>query len=74
MKRYRIYVAVGIFLLPILARGLWFYRGWYRSPSMLDAPDYTSFNMPIPPTNSEQSPEEEIEPAVEAFVKVWFTV
>ncbi len=63
MKRYRIYFAVGIFLLPILARGLWFYRGWYRSPSTLEAPDYTSFSMPIPPTNSEQSPEEEIEPA-----------
>ncbi len=62
MKRYRIYVAVGIFLLPILARGLWFYRGWYRAPSTLSAPDYTSFRMPIPPTNSGQSPEEEIEP------------
>ncbi len=62
MKRYRIYVAVGIFLLPILARGLWFYRGWYLAPSTLSAPDYTSFRMPLPPTNSEQSPEEDVEP------------
>jgi len=57
MKRNLIYAAVGLFLLPILVRGLWFYRGWYRAPSTLSAPDYESFRMPIPPTNSESESE-----------------
>ncbi len=62
MKRKYIYIAVGIFLLPILVRGLWFYRGWYRAPSTLSAPDYESFRMPIPPTNSEPKSEEITDP------------
>ncbi len=62
MKRTYIYAAAGIFLLPILVRGLWFYRGWYRAPSTLSAPDYASFQMPVPPTNSEPQSAEAVDP------------
>jgi hypothetical protein len=62
MKRRYIFAAVGIFLIPILLRGLWFYRGWYRAPSTLSTPDYESFRLPIPPTNSEPRSEEAVDP------------
>lgn len=52
MKPIRIVVAVVAFLLPLLARGIWFYRGIYTRPEPVTIPDYAGIAYPQPPLSS----------------------
>ena len=45
MKRQTIYIALAALILPILLRGLWFYRGFASRPEIA-TPDYASFERP----------------------------
>jgi len=49
--RNRILIAIGLFLLPILVRSLYFYQGFY-SNSKIQQPDYAQYTVPVPPTPS----------------------
>ncbi len=59
MKRYRIWIAVGLLLLPLIARTLWYYRGLY-TPGPVETPDYSAVGMPTPPLST---PEKIVAPA-----------
>lgn len=48
MKRSHLLIALICLLLPILARGLWFYQGLYVRIPPAQAPDYGSFTIPQP--------------------------
>jgi len=50
MKRSSIFTALLILLLPIFARGLWFYRGVPQQAEVA-TPDFESFAAPEPPIN-----------------------
>lgn len=50
MKRTRLILALVLLLTPVLARGLWFYRGIYTRPEPVKTPDYASFTVPLPQT------------------------
>jgi hypothetical protein len=47
MKRTHILIALGAFVLPILLRGLWFYRGFYR-PQEVEIPEFEGLQVPTP--------------------------
>ena len=46
MKRQTIYIALAALILPILLRGLWFYRGLPAQRPEIATPDYASFERP----------------------------
>jgi len=48
MKKEMLWIALGALLLPILARGLWFYHGVSARPKIA-TPDYASLTIPQPP-------------------------
>ncbi|HEY43071.1 MAG TPA: DUF4350 domain-containing protein [Anaerolineae bacterium] len=49
MKRLPILLAIGAFLLPVVIRGLWFYRGFYKPTHSITAPEYTELFLPTSP-------------------------
>ncbi len=48
MKKEMLWIALAALLLPILARGLWFYQGVSHRPT-IETPDYASLTIPQPP-------------------------
>jgi hypothetical protein len=54
MKRYRIPIAIALFVLPVLVRGLWFYQGAYWRTEPPATPDYASYSIPQPPLSTAQ--------------------
>lgn len=48
MKTRRILLAVGVFLIPVLARTLWFYHGVFNPSEPVSAPDFSEISMPQP--------------------------
>ena len=59
MKKNFYYIALAALLLPLLARGLWFYRGFPVRPSIA-TPDYMSLSAPEAPENSSDGGESEV--------------
>lgn len=57
MKKQWIYIALAALLLPILIRGLWFYRGTANRPEIA-TPDFASFSAPQAPVNVSETDEE----------------
>lgn len=57
MKKQLIYIALAALLLPILIRGLWFYRGMANRPEIA-TPDFASFSAPQAPVNVSEVDEE----------------
>lgn len=57
MKKQWIYIAITALLLPILVRGLWFYRGFANRPEIA-TPDFASFSAPQAPVNAVETDEE----------------
>lgn len=55
MKRFRLWIALGLLILPLATRGLWFYRGVYRREAPVLTPDYASLTMPVPPLATAQA-------------------
>jgi len=51
-KLTSILLIAALFLLPILARGLWFYRGIYLPKEKVQIPDFASFTIPEPPVST----------------------
>jgi hypothetical protein len=51
MTRNRILAAIVLLIVPILARGLFYYRGTVP-PRKIESPKYESYTVPIPPTAS----------------------
>ena len=54
MKRLRVWIALGLLMLPIVARTAWFYRGVYQRQTPVPTPDYASLTMPVPPLATAQ--------------------
>jgi hypothetical protein len=55
MKRYYMPLAVVLFIAPIAARLLWFYRGIYRPAEAPTIPSYTDIAAPTLPSSDEQT-------------------
>lgn len=51
LKRYQIWIALAVLVLPILARGLWFYQGVPSHPK-IQSPDYAGASLPQPPLST----------------------
>ncbi|MEK6588247.1 MAG: DUF4350 domain-containing protein [Chloroflexota bacterium] len=49
MSRNRVWIALGLVVLPVLARTLWHYRGIYRPTTPIQVPSYSDFMPPQPP-------------------------
>lgn len=49
MRRYRLLAAISLLLLPAAVRGLWFYHGLYRAPTVVQVPSFTEIQLPQPP-------------------------
>ncbi|MGB7539349.1 MAG: hypothetical protein WBM17_12495 [Anaerolineales bacterium] len=62
MKRYRIPIAAGLFLLPLLVRTIWFYQGFFWRAETVATPDYESYAIPQPPLST-LAPVAESEPS-----------
>jgi hypothetical protein len=60
MKRSTLYLAVALFLLPILIRGLWFYKGFYRSAGFPEIPDFSEIKTPLLPIGEADKPDAEV--------------
>ncbi len=45
MKRKTIFIIIGIFLLPIVLRTVWYYRGIYRPSKDLQVPDFVGLSI-----------------------------
>jgi hypothetical protein len=57
MKRQYLLIALICLLLPILARALWFYQGFYFRSPFDQAPDYEKFMVPLPTLATQPAPE-----------------
>ena len=66
MKPIRIIIILVCFLIPIVARTLWFYQGVY-SPGMISTPDYASLNFKEPKLST-PVPEEPIKTSIKPIV------
>lgn len=53
MNRKTLWIALACFILPLLARTVWFYTGFPTRPKVA-TPDFQSFSMPTPPVETEQ--------------------
>lgn len=51
LKRYQIWIALAVLVLPVLARGLSFYQGIPSRPE-IQAPDYAAASLPQPPIST----------------------
>jgi hypothetical protein len=58
MKRFRLLLAIGAFLLPIAIRGLWFYRGFYKPIHPIPTPEYAELSLPTSPQGIERTEDE----------------
>ncbi len=56
MNRKWIWIALIVFLLPIAARAIWFYPGYYTRSEKVQIPDYTKMEMPAAPVQSPAAP------------------
>ena len=63
MKRNGILVLVGVglLLIPIIGRSLWFYRGTYQPPDQIPIPQFSEIMVPGLPAQGEQTSSPEIE-------------
>ena len=52
MKIKRLALAAGLFVLPLLMRSLWFYRGFYIPSPKDNSPDFTEFSVIQPPLST----------------------
>ncbi|MBN2086550.1 MAG: hypothetical protein JW748_15140 [Anaerolineales bacterium] len=52
MKRYRIPIAVTLFLLPVLVRTVFFHQGIFWRAESVATPDYGSYRIPQPPLST----------------------
>jgi len=61
MKRGAILILVGmgLLLIPIVGRALWFYRGSYQPPDEIALPAFSEINIPPPPVEKARSLPEE---------------
>jgi hypothetical protein len=48
VKLSRIFIALSILLIPLAARSLWFYYGYYRPAPAFSTPDFTKYTLPFP--------------------------
>jgi hypothetical protein len=53
-KRNLILIAVGLLVLPIIARALWFYQGIFHRSEAIATPDYANLELPLPPISTSQ--------------------
>jgi hypothetical protein len=58
MRRHRIPIAIGLFLLPVLARAVWFHQGIFWRAEAPATPDYSSYKIPQPPLSTSLPPAE----------------
>ncbi|MEW6716423.1 MAG: DUF4350 domain-containing protein [Chloroflexota bacterium] len=56
MKGIKIFIAIVLFVLPIVGRGMWFYRG-LPQPRDVDVPDYGALTVPKPPISNAEAEE-----------------
>ena len=54
MNRKTLWIALACFILPALARAVWFYPGFSTRPRIA-TPDYQSLSIPTPPIKAEQA-------------------
>jgi hypothetical protein len=64
MRRWTILILVGIalFLIPIVGRTLWFYRGTYRPPDEVPVPSFSEITIPALPVQGGETTSTEPEP------------
>jgi hypothetical protein len=64
MRQGRILVlmGVGLLLIPIIGRGLWFYRGFYQPPDQIPLPPFSEITIPGLPVQSGETTSAEPEP------------
>lgn len=62
MKRFLVPVAAALFIVPVAARLLWFYRGIYRPAEPPTTPSYADIQAPALPLPNE-STEQQVNPA-----------
>ncbi len=55
MKKYRLWIALGLLILPVLARAAWFYQGAYARSKPVAIPNYAGLALPAPPLSTPQS-------------------
>jgi hypothetical protein len=53
MNRKTLWIALACFILPTIARAIWFYPGYSIRPA-ISTPDYQSLSIPTPPIKTEQ--------------------
>ncbi len=51
LKRYQLWIALAVLVLPIVGRGLWFYQGLPKQPQ-IQTPDYAGYSIPRPPVST----------------------
>jgi hypothetical protein len=52
MNIKRLAIAMGVFMLPLLLRTMWFYRGFYIPSSGDNSPDFSEFSVIQPPLST----------------------
>ncbi|MFZ5877815.1 MAG: hypothetical protein ACOY0R_00440 [Chloroflexota bacterium] len=55
MNRKWIWIALLVFLLPIVARAAWFYPGTYSRAEKVQIPDYNAMQLPLAPLQTPQA-------------------
>ena len=56
MKRQYLLIALICLLLPIIARALWYYQGFYFGSPLDQAPEYEKFSVPLPTLATQPAP------------------
>ena len=64
MRRWSllILVGVGLLIIPIAGRGLWFYRGFYQPPDQIPLPPFSEITIPELPVQSQETSSTEPDP------------
>jgi len=57
MKARSILIAIGLFLIPVIARTLWYYQGIYIPGKNLQEPDFLSLEIPNPELSTPFAPD-----------------
>jgi hypothetical protein len=70
MKKYRIPIAIGLLLVPVVLRTIWFYQGVFWRWSPPPSPDYASFSIPQPPLSTPAALPESAVPATAKIILV----
>jgi hypothetical protein len=66
LKRFRVLIALAVLVLPVLARGGWFYRGFPERPAV-QSPDFAAASVPQPPLST-AAPEKVVSPSGKVVV------